>query len=183
MDSIKMNPQLGKKWFIFYTKVRPWFALFAFLTSLIDFFAYAETYLSVWWLLLSLAFSVAQAVLAIMVFVKSKGDYVELVRFIKGVLWFETVNIAYQQAVRQYIESEFNLPVAIIMFIIIFALAFFLWYRLNMKYFKKRVSTADTLQVEGLPWDTTVTRYCTNCGNKLDESCNFCNKCGTRVLK
>ena len=183
MDNIKMNQQLGTKWFTFYTKIRPWFACFMFLPTLVDFIEYVDTYLTLWWMLLSFAASVAQCVLSIMVFIKSQGDYVEFVRFVKGVLWFETIGMAYQQAVQQYINNDFDFGFALLMFIIMFALAFFLWYRLNIKYFEKRINTAKTPQVEGIPFETTDIRYCTNCGNKLVENSNFCAMCGTQVIR
>lgn len=138
MEKAKMNRQLGTKWFTFYTKVRPWLACLASLTVIVDFFQYMDVYLRLWWMLLYFVTGVAQPVVAIMVFVKSKGNYEDFVRFVNGVLIFETINIAYQQGVQQYVKN-FEFETALIVALIILILAYLLWYRLNVKYFKKRI--------------------------------------------
>ena len=97
-----------------------------------------DVYLSYWWMLLYFITGVAQPVLAIMVFAKSEGDYGDFVRFVNGVLIFETINMAYQQGVQQYIKS-FEFGTAFIIALIILVIGYFLWYRLNIKYFKKRI--------------------------------------------
>lgn len=89
-------------------------------------------------MLLYFASGIAQVVLSIMVFVKSSGDYGDFVRFVKGVLVFETINIAYQQGVQQYIKS-FEIGTSLIIGVILLVLGYFLWYRLNIKYFEKRI--------------------------------------------
>ena len=184
MDNIKMNSQYGTKWFTFYTKIRPWFACFMFLPTLVDFIKYVDTYLSLWWMLLAFAASVAQCVLSIMVFIKSQGDYVEFVRFVKGVLLFETIAVPYHQGVQQYINNDFDFGVALVVFIIIFVLTFFLWYRLNVKYFEKRINAVTNIsQTEAHLNEQNEVRYCTNCGNKLVENSNFCGKCGTSISR
>ncbi len=48
MDNIKMNRQLGTKWFTFYTKVRPWLACLTAITVIADFMQYQEIYTSYW---------------------------------------------------------------------------------------------------------------------------------------
>lgn len=184
IDNTKTSPQLGTKWFTFYTKIRPWFACVMFLPTLVDFIEYIDTYLSVWWMLLAFAASVAQCVLSIMVFIKSQGDYVEFVRFVKGVLLFETIAVPYHQGVQQYINNDFDFGIALVVFIIILVLAFFLWYRLNVKYFEKRINTVDSIsQSEVYSDETPESRYCTNCGNKLVENSNFCGKCGAPIWR
>ena len=138
MGETKMNRQLGTKWFTFYAKVRPWLACLMSLTIIVDFFQYMDVYFSYWWMLLYFITGVAQPVLAIMVFAKSEGDYGDFVRFVNGVLIFETINMAYQQGVQQYIKS-FEFGTAFIIALIILVVGYFLWYRLNIKYFKKRI--------------------------------------------
>ncbi len=139
MDNITMNRDLGTKWFTFYTKVRPCFTCFAFLTALVDFQQYADVYINNWWLLLSFAATVAQTILSIAVLIKSRGAYVDFVRFVKGVLLFEILLFAYQQSVNAYASSKLNLAVALVAFILISVLGYFVWYVLNVKYFNKRI--------------------------------------------
>ena len=138
MNETKMNRQLGTKWFTFYAKVRPWPVCFTALSLLVDFFQYIDLYFSFWWMFLYFASGITQSVLAIIVFIKSKGDYEDFVRFVKGVLIFEISNMAYQQAVLQYIE-DFEIGTAIMIALIILVVGYFLWYRLNIKYFERRI--------------------------------------------
>lgn len=184
MDNTKTSHHLGTKWFTFYTKIRPWLACLMFLPVLVDFVEYSATYLSLWWLLLSFAASVTQCVLSVMVFIKSRGDYVEFVRFVKNVLLFETIAIPYQQGVQQYVNNNFDIGIALVVFVIILILSFFLWYRLNIKYFEKRINViTSTPQGESCPIEMNDIRYCTKCGNALVEDSNFCSKCGTQVVR
>ena len=132
-----MNKQLGTKWFTFYTKVRPWLACLSVFGILSDFLKNAEIYKSFWWLMLYLFVSIAQPLLALVVFVKSQGDYEDFVRFVKGVLIFETISLAYGQAVQQYIQNGFNADGALLVGLVLLILAYFIWYRLNMKYFTR----------------------------------------------
>ena len=138
MGETKMNKQLGTKWFTFYTKIRPWLACLTSLTVIVDFFQYTDVYFSYWWLMLYLITGIVQPVLAVMVLTKSEGDYGDFVRFVKGVLIFETINIAYQAGVKQYI-TDFKLGMALLMTLIIFVIGYFLWYRLNIRYFENRI--------------------------------------------
>lgn len=190
-----INRQLGTKWFTFYTKVRPWFACIMVLSVIGDFIQYQEVYTTFWWMMVYFLAALIQPILCIVVFVKSQGDYGDFVHFVKGVLWFETINIAYQQAVQQYINNDFNLGLALVMFLIIFTLAFFLWYRLNIKYFKKRIivatndyssNGANTNQFvypnKASIIDVDRIRFCRKCGEKLVDNSRFCRKCGTEIV-
>lgn len=143
MNNLKMNRQLGTKWFTFYTKVRPWLACISVFSVIADFILYREVYTNYWWMSVYFLAALAQPVLCIMVFIKSQGDYEHFVRFVKGVLLFETINMAYEQTVKQYIQNKFNLGVSLIIGFISLLLGYFVWYRLNMKYFKKRINVIE----------------------------------------
>ncbi len=194
MDNLKMNRQLGTKWFTFYTKVRPWFACIAALSVVGDFMQYQEVYTSYWWMMVYFLTSLVQPVLCIIVFVKSQGDYEDFVRFANGVLLFETVNMAYGQAVQQYIQNEFDVGVALIIGVIILVLGYFIWYRLNMKYFKKRINVITNEYLHEDPnhitefkeepiTDTDRIRFCRKCGEKVLDNSRFCRKCGAEVVE
>ena len=193
MDNLKMNKQLGTKWFTFYTKVRPWFACITAITVIADFMQYQEVYTSYWWMMVYFLAALVQPVLCIIVFVKSQGDYEDFVRFVKGVLLFETINMAYGQAVKQYLQNELNIGVALVVGAIILVLGYFLWYRLNMKYFKKRINVTTsnyfpdnsdhmTVLNEEPIVDTDKIRFCRKCGEKLIDNSRFCRKCGTEIV-
>ena len=192
MDSSQMDRSRGTKWFTFYTKVRPWLACINALPVIMDFFQYVDAYASCWWLMLYFLGEMAQVVLAIMVFVKSRGDYQEFVRFVNGVLWFETIDVAYNQGVRQYIRSGFDIVVALAVAAVIFALGFFVWYGLNIKYFRKRLLVSEyavdnTVVTQSytanLIPEGAKTVFCRKCGAKLLDGARFCDKCGTEVIE
>lgn len=146
MSETKMNRQLGTKWFTFYVKIRPWLLCLTSLTIIVDFFQYTDIYFNYWWMLLYFVTGIVQPVLAIIVFAKSEGDYEDFVQFVNGVLIFEMINIAYQQGVQQYIKS-FEFGTAFIIALIVLIVEYFLWYRLNIKYFKKRILREDPITV------------------------------------
>lgn len=170
-----MNKQLGTKWFTFYTKVRPWFACITALSVVGDFMQYQEVYTSYWWMMVYFIAALVQPVLCIIVFVKSQGDYEDFVRFVKGVLLFETINMAYGQAVQQYIQNEFDIGVALVVGVIILLLGYFIWYRLNMKYFKKRINVITN---DYLPDDPNRMTECKSCGYRDKNFFNACPRCG-----
>ena len=138
MNDININRQYGTKWFTFYTKVRPWLSCIGILTLVSDFYQFSEVYFDFWWLLLYFAISVAESIVSIVVFVKSYYDYKVFVRFVKGVLFFETISIPYTIGVQQYLSS-FDLSSALISSLVCLAFTYFVWYRLNVKYFEKRI--------------------------------------------
>ena len=184
MDEPGMNPKYGKKWFFFFTKVRPFLAGLSFFFPLLDFLTNISLYLSFWWMTLAFVGGVAEVVLSIMVFIKSQGDYVKFVRFVKGVLLFETFSIAYHQGVLQYINSGFDWDYGLVAFLFAAVLAFFLWYLPNTRYFKKRIHHSAATPETNLPSDTQNSfSYCMNCGHKLSKGSNFCGKCGAPVFR
>lgn len=170
-----MNKQLGTKWFTFYTKVRPWLACLSTLGVVGEFLQYTYVYTAYWWMMIYFIAAIIQAVLAVLVFVKSQGDYVDFVRFVKGVLVFETITIAYAQGVKQYAENNFNLGIAIFVTVIILLIGYFVWYRLNIKYFEKRINGITNDYLEDDPNRLTE---CKTCGYRSAEYFDACPNCG-----
>lgn len=174
MNNIKMNKQLGTKWFTFYTKVRPWLVCLASIPFLKDFIQYSDVYFASWWTILYFLSCFVPPILAIIIFIKSIGDYQEFVRLVKGVLLAETFCIAYQQGIQQYLRS-FEIGYAVINFLIILVLAYFLWYRLNIKYFEKRLNVITNDYLEDDPNRIT---QCKSCGYQNKDYFDACPKCG-----
>ena len=117
-----------------------------------------------------------------MVFVKSRGDYVEFVSFVKGVLIFETIATAYSNGVKQYIQSGYEIGVGIIFALIVLLISYFVWYKLNMKYFNKRILGANNIQYAYSDEETTQIRFCRKCGQQLIDDSKFCSNCGTEII-
>jgi uncharacterized paraquat-inducible protein A len=176
MDNLKMNRQLGTKWFTFYTKVRPWFACLAVFSVIVDFMQYTDTYLNNWWLLLYFILAIIQPILSVIVAIKSEGDYSDFVSFVKHVLLFEIFYISYQQGVQEYIRSEFKIGSALTTFIVIIVIGYFLWYRLNIKYFEKRINVITTNNF--IPEDPNRLIECKSCGYRDKKVFTSCPKCG-----
>lgn len=170
-----MNKQLGTKWFTFYTKIRPWFVCFMAIPFFVDFMEYQEVYRSYWWLMIYSFAAFAQPVLSIIVFVMSRGDYEDFIRFVRGVLLFETFNISYGQAVQWYINNMLDINGALVTGVIILLFLYFVWYRLNMKYFIKRI---DGMTNDYLPDNPNHVTECRSCGYRDKNLINVCPKCG-----
>ncbi len=175
MNNIQSNKRLGMKWFTFYTKVRPWIACLVGLTTISDFVKYTDVYLSTLWLLISFLAALLQPILSIIVFSKSSGNYIDFVHFVKGVLLFETINLAYQQGVKQYIYYDFELGIAMITFFIALVVGFFVWYILNVKYFEKRISQ---MVPDYFVYGPDHITECKFCGYRDRKHFNACPKCG-----
>lgn len=198
MDATRMNKQLGTKWFTFYAKIRPWLICITTLTAIADFAQYVDVYTGHWWLLLSFVATLIHPILSIIVFVKSSKDYIEFVRFVKGVLLFEIINMSYQQAVQQYVNNDFKIEIAIIASLLMLVVGYFVWYRLNVKYFAKRAVVGPVISAEHVTnlgeksyvnvqeeigVNGNEIRFCRKCGEKLIDNSQFCRKCGTQIVE
>ena len=192
MDSLYMDRTRGTKWFTFYTKVRPCFTCITAFTVIADFLQYVDVYTSYWWMMVYFLGAIAQVVLAIMVITKSRGDYRDFVRFVNGVLLFETFYIAYGQGVQQYIQNDFDIGVTLVVVAILLVLAYFIWYRLNIKYFRKRLIVSEYVDNSNITIQSHTpaqnpqeakTVFCRKCGTKLLDGAKFCDRCGTEVIE
>ncbi|MBO5797761.1 MAG: hypothetical protein J6R77_05380 [Clostridia bacterium] len=113
MKYANMNREMGTKWFVFYTKWRPWISCISIVATIGNFVQQIEIYKTYWWLSLSLVVALVQTALLFAVMVKAEGDYRRFVPFVKKVLFFETMAIAYNQGVQSYINSSFNIAEAL----------------------------------------------------------------------
>ena len=199
-----MDTSRGTAWVTFYTKVRPWLVCITALTVVVDFFQYFDVYISRWWMLLYLVGVIVQVVLVIMVFSKSRGDYRKFFQFVNGVLIFETVQMVYNMGIQTYVQSQFEMGQTLLSVVIASLMSFFIWYRLNIIYFRKRlISTSEygatsnvSIQnyrpyenlenIKTYPVETVVSNIdnknvCPYCGAKLIEAALFCNICGRKI--
>ena len=145
---LTMNPQMGKKWFIFYARVRPWFAFISLISWLISIIRYPMTFASSASLIVAFLASIMQACLAYRVLIWSRRDYRSFVSVVEDVLFFEIIITSYQVAVSQYYQNGYDLNTALAVGIVILVLLYLLWYRLNIKYFHKRLfSSHDTVTI------------------------------------
>lgn len=136
-----MDPDRGKKWFTFYTRIRPWLAValagvsvFCLFVILVvpDYFTYP------FWAFLGHSLRIVHAAFCVVIFAKSFGDYFDLVRHIKGLLIFEMIYYPLTNVIDQMVSGE-SLIVALFIGVIIAVPFYFLWYRLNFKYFDSRL--------------------------------------------
>lgn len=139
-----ISDKYGTKWFTFYTKIRPALLGLGFITVISDFLRYVDIYTDHWWMLLNFGISVVNLILSVAVAFKSDGDYRDFVRFVRGVLLFETIGLTYQLSVEQYIINNFDFNSAILGTVISLPVFYFLWYCLNIRYFIKRIRSKET---------------------------------------
>lgn len=208
-----MNRSLGRKWFIFYTKIRPIIMCVTSLGLIVEFLRYPGAYFGDFGLLLYFVTCVTQLALGILVMFKSKNDYERFVPFVKGVLGFEVFAMAYGVGVDMYISH--GSP--ILGFGFMFILGYFIWYKLNVKYFERRLlfNSGEVksnksrftecprcgyiavfegecpqckYKVSQVPGAETAvqrkrTKFCRKCGSELIENSRFCGNCGTAVIE
>lgn len=190
MDDLHMNRTLGTKWFTFYTKVRPCVACLATLGVVVNFLTYTEIYLQFWWIMVQFVLSILLAVLSVLVFIKSRGNYIKFVEFVEQFLLIEILAYTYSSAINQYIKYGRDLVYTFIFAAVNLLLSYLLWYRLNVKYFRKRIAvrvrSADAFAAMPDPVKDradycAAAAYCRRCGKRLPDDSKFCNQCGTQV--
>ena len=141
-----IDEEKGIKWFLFYTKVRPWVVVLAFLAITIPDFIFNKysniehPMLLVFqhpMFLVSLGLSIAQVVVSVKTFNKANGDYLEFTNFIPKVLVFEACAMTIQSFIEQYYAEGFC--IAVITAVIAGLIGYFLWYKKMNEYFVARV--------------------------------------------
>lgn len=165
-----------------------------------------------WWRWVYLLFFVASVILQVFVFVKSMGDYAKFVRFVEFELIFEGINLCYQWIVqfytayidaketvegveigKRFIEQQLAQAVVIdicgiVLYLVLF---YFLWYRLNRKYFRKRLRFAVLENTAFVPEENSATQinvvldndgeiFCPQCSSRVASHYSFCPSCGFR---
>ena len=208
MEKQTRNKNLGSKWFIFYTRIRPFVACFSFaINGGIGWLLFEDAHSNLGGILCLIG-AVTGIVLNIMMFIKSFGDYRKLVSFIDKELLFEIAFGSYMP----WVLSTDTIGVSFISFIIaviVFVVDYFTWYKWNMNYFEKRISHLPSdfaseqkpercngkwiEKLKGivvLPVETQAGKfsetpkiiYCRKCGKKLSEEAHFCKECGTEII-
>ena len=124
-----MDISKDKDWFFFMAKIRPWLGMVLSSLYLLNLLSAAidGDYTSLLLVIASIVFLSASLVVDILVFVKSSRHYGKFVRFMKFALLYEVACVA---------VVRFGQPD----WIILVAVWYFLWYKLNMKYFENRLS-------------------------------------------
>lgn len=143
MLNIKMNQRRGWAWFVFYAEIRPFLICISTIRVVAEFLKNLSLYMLLSSyrpsLIILPVLSVIEAVLGLMIFKKSRGDYVEFVDFAKRALMCEAALFAIKQGISSY-GNHGDLIVGLGVIVFFFIPAYFLWYRLNMKYFVKRIN-------------------------------------------
>lgn len=186
------------KWFNFFTKWRPWIGIISSLIVFINAVTVEEVnmlYLGSIWGVISLLLTIIQAGMLLILYIKVKNRDYDTISYIKGMLIFEIVMIGYESGIRNLYSN--SIGENIFMGIIITIFGYFVWYRTNLSYFKKRVSyfegadenkenAVEDLNEQKLENNInieieTTNKYCTNCGKEIKTGWKYCNYCGTRI--
>ena len=147
MNTLSAHDPLGMKWYTFYTKVRPWILLVVFLLSIPTYGESLVTLMDISLVGTSVAIPVVIYVIAdvayiianIVLLFKTREESQEMLfAFIRGLLIFELFFFSYTSMLTSSLNSQ---NIATCLFVLLFNLLlfYFVWYRLNIKYFKKRL--------------------------------------------
>lgn len=140
-----MNPTMGRKWFIFYARVRPCFIIFSAFVLFINAVQYPSFYTDNILLLITVLLAVAQFILAIRIFLYSYKDYEDFVKLANCSLILDIFTIPYNSSIQLYYEKACDPGPTAIIGTVILLLTYLLWYRPNIKYFRKRLFRAPTV--------------------------------------
>ena len=140
MDNITLNKQMGLKWFNFFTKVRPVLHFISCFFILIAVSMDPQLYLGNIFMLAYVIGTVVQCILVEISTIKAKEEnYGKFVEFVKKALVYEVIFSSYAAAAQTYFIANSNLIYALITAVENLLILYFVWYRLNVKYFEKRM--------------------------------------------
>lgn len=201
-NTVNQTPKkLGMKWFTFFTRVRP---ILTVIFTIIFGLASIESYkiilnvdlVGVGLFVLSLISVISYfvgALLQIVLFIKEKDENCSLLRWIRVVLIYDIANGAYGGVCQQLFQGN-DIVIILIAAIIVVFFEYFIWYRLNMKYFKKRLNRSvyihdaeeDILAsqegIKEIDMTYQKKKYCSKCGNIVDNETKKCSVCGRQYF-
>ena len=164
-----MHQQYGMKWFVFYSRVRPWMAFLSAISLIVDFFSNSESYSGSLIMVLYVIFELTDVVMNIIVFKKSFGDFSDFVTFAKVIIWldvftvsFQVIALMYQMSKETYGIVEPSFGVYCFAYVITFIVGVLVWCLPNSIYFEKRRRPTEYSETE-----TVKTGY--KSGYKLDD--------------
>lgn len=190
---------LGMKWFIFFTRIIPVFAIvFAITSDLMD-FKYVSFLLNYevfgLYTILNTIYVISfiiNIVIQIVLFIKSNKKNEKLLRFIRFVLIYNIFFVSFSWLF-QSIYSETGLLSMIITEIILIPVISLIWYYPNMKYFKKRLDFMDYSKYEektnisdeknDINIIKTREKICLQCGSAIDNKTKICTGCGANYSR
>jgi len=203
---------MGMKWYFFFCKVRPWISivvsLFVVLGIFLALIGSAEMILQSPGIFVLVFVPVLVAIIASIalnakLLQKEKENAQELLRFIKGYLIYEVVSCVCGSAVEPINSGRSTVEIVMCM-IVALLFEYFIWYRCNMSYFRKRLqrnseyikgenediefdylTSVELERTEKAPVHTTQTKkkYCSNCGCEIDGYSRQCTGCGKQYFK
>lgn len=140
MENITLNKQMGLKWFNFFVKVRPVLHFISCFFILIAVSMDPQLYLGNPFMLLYVLGTVVQCTLVEISSIKAKEEnYGRFVAFVKKALVYEIIFASYSGFVESYFVYNAGIIYSLVTAANNLILLYFLWYRLNVKYFEKRM--------------------------------------------
>ena len=147
MNEMEMGTCPGMKWYRFYVVVRPWLAL---TTALISVTAYGEdfrilmdvelvgAYYAIPTMVYVACLLAAAAANMVLFFKARESGGEDLFHFIKGLLIFEVFYLPLDPVMSQLYGGR-KLSGCLGMMLICVVILYFVWYRLNIRYFRRRL--------------------------------------------
>lgn len=142
-----MEKELGMKWFIFFTKIRPWLTIIFWIPLTLQIIENPSIYLKNPISAIICIGTYIQGILGILLTVYSNNKNEQLYRLLHGILIYEVSFSSFQFAVQNSTE---NLLETLILFFLCLLVYFLVWYKPNIIYFKKRLSIQKSITPETL---------------------------------
>lgn len=191
----KKQETMRMTWMSFYCFVRPWINIVLSLLALfniIGYDEYQEIYFETTFGIITFVSLIIGIIISIMTFIKFKRKDYNTLTFLKYVLIYESISMAFNSSSRQTYDDLFEF---LIVWAILSIIAYFIWYKSNMKYFRKREwyfnSKNDLDEYEDVENEDEIPekknikninkkyngKFCKKCGGKITIK-NQCSKCG-----
>jgi hypothetical protein len=140
------NKEMGRKWLFFYNNIKSFICVIWAFLGILEFLYDPDYYMNYFDAALYVLIPIAPALLGLTASVMAKINYKKFSKFIRVVLVADIIAYAYQRAIRMlpYLTSwapqlgSFGYHVYTWFFLTCFV-AYFVWYKPNVKYFEARV--------------------------------------------
>lgn len=182
MSEEKIYGELGMGWYKFFIKVRPWIGIVLTFLFAIASIAYENTAAAIFYLISD----AADIVLGILLLANANGNKTKLLKLIKINLVYQTIFYPLYVLIPSLVTESYDAISIVILLVVNYAVFFFLWYRCNMRYFRRRLEPSEhgCFTEDERPSLSSVDEpkpHCVHCGAEITPNAVICVGCGCIV--